>query len=182
MLTSKRITEIIENDSEFCGCANSCNKFVASWFRENMKLPMILLWKDISAPLLKGQGGQCLRHSLVLRRLCVNAVHWLCSTNISTRIDRPQNYSFWTLSWSVSGFPTTPIFPISADPTSIEQLHTTCDIVAQRRNNIQLCLLSVMLVCWMLSWTRKYYRMKSHIQGNPEQHVHKASHCGSKQQ
>jgi len=30
MLTSKIITEIIENHSEFSGCANSCNKFVSN--------------------------------------------------------------------------------------------------------------------------------------------------------
>jgi len=31
MLTSKTITEIIENHSEFSGCRNSRNKSVSSW-------------------------------------------------------------------------------------------------------------------------------------------------------
>ena len=30
MLTSNIVPEIIENHSEFCGCTNSCNKFVSS--------------------------------------------------------------------------------------------------------------------------------------------------------
>ena len=55
MLTSKIITEIIENHSEFFGCSKSCNDYVSirSWW--TTKLPMILLWKTV---VLVGGGGQ----------------------------------------------------------------------------------------------------------------------------
>jgi len=31
MLTSKIITESVENHSECSGCMNSCNRFVSTW-------------------------------------------------------------------------------------------------------------------------------------------------------
>ena len=50
MLTSKLITEIIENHPELCVCANSCNKFVSSRSWWIMKLLKILLCKGSCAP------------------------------------------------------------------------------------------------------------------------------------
>jgi len=73
MLTSKIMTEIIENHSEFSGCPSSCSKFISSQSWWTMKLPMILLWKGTSAPvapLLKGQRSKLSRHASILRRPC----------------------------------------------------------------------------------------------------------------
>jgi len=47
---SKMIAKIVENHSEFCGCANSCNKFVSSWSWKTMQFSVILLWNGTSAP------------------------------------------------------------------------------------------------------------------------------------
>ena len=47
MLTSKTITEFIENHSNFSWYPNTCNKFVSSQSWYTMKLPMILLWKVV---------------------------------------------------------------------------------------------------------------------------------------
>ena len=61
MFTWKIIAKVIENHSEFCGWANSCNKFVSSWSWKNTKLSVICLWKRTSTPvaaaLSKGQGA-----------------------------------------------------------------------------------------------------------------------------
>jgi len=72
MLTSKLITEIMENHSEFYVCANSFNKFVSS---RSCK-PRNYLWycyvKGTCAPLphppFKGQGRQCPLNALPFRR------------------------------------------------------------------------------------------------------------------
>jgi len=45
MLTSKIITEMTKNHSEFSECRNSCNKLVSSRSWQTMELPMILLSK-----------------------------------------------------------------------------------------------------------------------------------------
>ena len=49
MSTSKIIAEIIENQSEFDGCSNSCNKFVSIDLDKPYDSPV--------APLSKGRGG-----------------------------------------------------------------------------------------------------------------------------
>ena len=59
MLTSKLITEIIGNHSQFYVCANSCKKIVSSRSWQIMKLLMNLICKGTCAPfapLSKGRG------------------------------------------------------------------------------------------------------------------------------
>jgi len=72
MLTSKIITKMLENHSEFSGCPNSCNKFVAGPTWQNMKLPMILLWKGTSVPVTPfwKVRGAIPPHASILWRPC----------------------------------------------------------------------------------------------------------------
>ena len=88
----------MENHSEFCGCANSCNRFVTSRPWQIMKLPMILLCKGTSAPIWKDRGN-----APVLRRPCfwmsftVINVYKPPSTNLNTTVipyfSRPCMYA-----------------------------------------------------------------------------------------
>jgi len=66
-LTSNIMAELIENHYEFCGCANSCNKFVSSRPLKNIKLAMILLWKSILS--FKRVGEKYHLHFTALQRL-----------------------------------------------------------------------------------------------------------------
>jgi len=73
MLTSRLITEIIENHSEVSGCANSCNKFVSKSILINHEITSDTLWKGTSSsslPPWKGHGGQCPNHVPILRCPC----------------------------------------------------------------------------------------------------------------
>ena len=73
MLTSKIITEIIENYSELSGGPNGCTYLFQVDLDKPLKLPMILLCKGTSAllaPLLKGPRRKCTRHASILRRPC----------------------------------------------------------------------------------------------------------------
>jgi len=42
-LTSEIIAKTVENHSEFCGCANSCNKLVSSRSLQTIKLPVSVM-------------------------------------------------------------------------------------------------------------------------------------------
>ena len=91
MLTLKTITEIIENNFEFSGCANSCIEYVSSRSWLTMKLPMILIWRGTPvpvAPLSKGQG-QCVRHAPVLRRPWLQRI-WTSQINRSQFASLPS--------------------------------------------------------------------------------------------
>jgi len=74
MLTSKIITKILENNSEFSVWWNSCNKL----FKIYLDKPWNGLWYCYQkahpppvTPLLKGKGGQCPRHVTLA---CVHGV------------------------------------------------------------------------------------------------------------
>ena len=74
MLTSKIITEIIENHSEFSGCSKSCNHYVSSRSWSTTKSPMILLWKAVVV------GVQAHPKSFDLLKICAEMtpnVAWL---------------------------------------------------------------------------------------------------------
>ena len=73
MLTSKIITEIIENCSEFSGCPNSCNEFYSSRSWKTIKLPTILLCERHirpRCPPFERAEGQCPRYASILLRPC----------------------------------------------------------------------------------------------------------------
>jgi len=74
MLTSRLITEIIENHSEVSVCANSCNKFVSKSISINHEITSDTLWKGTSSSSSvlpwKGHGGQCPNHVPILRCPC----------------------------------------------------------------------------------------------------------------
>jgi len=58
MLTSKLITEIIGNHSQFYVCTNSCNKFASSRSRQIMKLHIrSVMYGHALLPLSKGRGA-----------------------------------------------------------------------------------------------------------------------------